>query len=119
MSMKIAKISVSVATPISGLITKKRPNRMPSTDKAPMPQPPPESNDKARSALKQGQEPHEDDQPRRGHGVPHRGLLSIAKPAIRDRIPPASFGPQLEASEKLPTKRKMPANQQVDAQQPH
>src|SRR5215217_2445370 len=37
MSMKIAKISVSVATPIRGLITKKRPRRMPSTDKAPMP----------------------------------------------------------------------------------
>jgi len=41
MSMKIAKINVSVATPIRGLITKKSPKRMPSTDKTPMPQPPP------------------------------------------------------------------------------
>ena len=32
MSMKIAKMNVSVATPISGLITKKSPKRMPSTD---------------------------------------------------------------------------------------
>ena len=39
--LKIAKMNVSVATPIRGLITKNRPKRMPSTDKAPIPQPPP------------------------------------------------------------------------------
>ena len=39
--MKIPKINVTAATPIRGLITKIRPMRRPSTDKIPMPQPPP------------------------------------------------------------------------------
>jgi len=41
--------------------------------------------------------------------VLHRGSLSITKPAMRHRIPAASFQPQEEESRKTPTMRKMPA----------
>jgi hypothetical protein len=41
--------------------------------------------------------------------VLHRGLLSIAKPAMRHRMAAASFQPQEEESKKMPMMRKMPA----------
>jgi hypothetical protein len=41
--------------------------------------------------------------------VLHKGLLSTAKPAMRHRIPAASFQPQKEESKKMPTMREMPA----------
>jgi hypothetical protein len=41
--------------------------------------------------------------------VLHRGLLSIANPAMRHRMPAASFQPQEEESKKMPMMRKIPA----------
>jgi hypothetical protein len=41
--------------------------------------------------------------------VLHRGLLSIATPAMRHRIPAASFQPHKEESKKMPMMRKIPA----------
>jgi hypothetical protein len=41
--------------------------------------------------------------------VLHRGLLIIAKPAMRHRTPAISFQPQEEESKKIPMMRKIPA----------